>query len=136
MKDNPTILLVDDHPILRKSLYEWLRVALQPCLIIEAESAEKALNMVPKESPDIIIMDIALPGLNGIEAAKQIKARFSEVPIVMLSIYEEKIYQEIAFQAGANAYVIKREMRDSLIPVLEQFLNRRNSTKQQYIANY
>ena len=135
MKDNPTILLVDDHPILRKTLYEWLMFAMHPCQIIEAESAEMALNMVPKKKPDIIIMDVALPGLNGIEATKQIKARFSEVPIVMLSIYEETIYQEASLRAGANAYVIKREMRDSLIPVLKQFLNGQISTKQQYMAN-
>jgi hypothetical protein len=53
----------------------------------------------------------------------------------MLSIYEESVYQQASLEAGASAYVIKREMRDSLIPVLKQFLNEKISTKQQYMAN-
>jgi DNA-binding NarL/FixJ family response regulator len=108
---------------------------MHPCRIIEAESAENALSLVQKDIPDIIIMDIALTGINGIEATKEIKALFSNVPVVMLSIYEESVYQQASLQAGASAYVIKREMRDSLIPVLKQFLNEKISTKQQYMAN-
>jgi two-component system response regulator DegU len=135
MRESATILLVDDHAILRKTMSDWLMFEMHPCRIIEAESAENALSLVQKDIPDIIIMDIALTGINGIEATKEIKALFSNVPIVMLSIYEESVYQQASLQAGASAYVIKREMRDSLIPVLKQFLNEKISTKQQYMAN-
>jgi DNA-binding NarL/FixJ family response regulator len=129
MKENPTILLVDDHVILRKTLFDWLMLSMHPCQVIEAENAEKALAVIPKVSPDIVIMDIALPGVNGIEATKKIKADFSEVPVVMLSIYEETVYQETSLHAGASAYVIKREMRDNLIPVLKKLLNGKNGKK-------
>jgi DNA-binding NarL/FixJ family response regulator len=116
-------------------MLDWLLLALQPCQVIEAESAEKALVIVRKDVPDIIIMDIAMKGMNGIEATKEIKACLADVPIVMLSIYEESVYQQASMQAGANAFVIKREMRDSLIPVLKQFLNGKYSKKQKYMAN-
>jgi len=129
MKENPTILLVDDHAILRKTLYDWLTLSMHPCQVIEAESAEKALAVMSKVSPDIVIMDIALTGINGIEATKQIKASCLDVPVVMLSIYEETVYQQASLQAGASAYVIKREMRDHLIPVLKKLLNGKNGRK-------
>jgi DNA-binding NarL/FixJ family response regulator len=127
--ENPIILLVDDHNILRKTLYDWLMLAMQPCRVIEAESAEKAMLVMKNDSPDIVIMDIAMPGLNGIEATQQIVSCYEEVPVIMLSIYEEKVYQEASFRAGASAYVFKTEMREKLIPVLKQYLNGKNIQK-------
>lgn len=123
MIESPTILLVDDHPMLRKTLYEWLTLAMKPCRVIEAESAEKAMLVMKKSSPDIVIMDIAMTEINGIEATRQIVSCYAKVPVIMLSIYEETVYQEASFRAGASAYVFKTEMREKLIPVLKQFLN-------------
>ena len=107
MRENPTILLVDDHAVLRKTLSDWLAFEMHPCQVVEAESAEIALGIVQKDVPDIIIMDIALKRMNGIEATKKIKACLPDVPVVMLSIYEESVYKQASLQAGANAYVPK-----------------------------
>lgn len=135
MTEHPTILLVDDHPLLRKTIHDWLMFAMQPCQVIDAESAEEALLAMKRDSPDIVIMDIAMKGTNGIEATKQIVSRYAEVPVVILSIYEDKVYQDASFSAGASAYVFKTEMRDSLLPVLKQFLNGKYNSKSTHVAN-
>ena len=119
----PTILVVDDHVILRRTLYDWLMLNIHPCQIIEAGCGEEALTQVSTIPPHLVIMDISLPDMDGIQVTKQIKKLFSDVLVVVLSTHEENVYKEEAARAGADAYVTKREMRNNLIPVLKQLLN-------------
>lgn len=136
MTKRSIILIVDDHEMLRKTLYDWLMIAMQPCRVIEAESAESALNVLKENIPDIIIMDIGLPGMNGIEATQEIKSLFPDMMVIMLSTYEESVYKDEATRAGAIAYVTKREMRRDLIPILKQTLDKKQKIiSKQYIAS-
>lgn len=117
-----TILIVEDHETVRKALREWLLVVFPSTRVIEAVSGEDAIALIDNEIPHLVIMDFKLPGVNGIEVTRQIKARFPSVPIVMLTIREEEIYRAYAEAAGASAYIPKRVMFTKLRPTLTSLL--------------
>jgi DNA-binding NarL/FixJ family response regulator len=116
------ILIVDDNERLRTSLCHWLKSVFPSCDIAEARSGQEAINSALFHPSGIILMDVAMPGMNGIEATRRIKALCPEAKVVMLTIYEDPQYQVDASQAGACAYVAKRKMHDELIPILTNLL--------------
>ena len=117
-----TILIVEDHEAVRRSLRDWLEVEYPQCRVIEASSGEEAIALIPVESPRLVVMDISLPGMSGIEATRQIKAVLPSSQVVMLTIYEADTYRADAAAAGASAYVPKRAMQTELIPILAALL--------------
>jgi DNA-binding NarL/FixJ family response regulator len=82
------------------------------------------VDLVRSQAPDIVLMDIGLPGMNGIEATRRIKAIAPQVRVVILSILEDPEYQADAAAAGASAYVPKRKMHTELIPILTGLLSK------------
>jgi len=90
--------------------------------VIEATSGEEAIALIRIESPRLVLMDISLPGMSGIEATRQIKAALPSTQIVMLTIHEGDTYRADATAAGASAYVPKRTMRTELVPTLAALL--------------
>ena len=123
-KENPkaTILIVEDHDALRGSLKTWLSSVLQGCNVLQAKSGEEALDRVFAQAPDLVLIDVVLPGMNGIEVTRRIKDVNPKTLVVMLSIYEDPAYQADAFAVGASAYVLKRKMGTELIPVINSIL--------------
>jgi DNA-binding NarL/FixJ family response regulator len=121
---HPMILIVEDHAAVRKSLRDWLRVMLPDCKFVEAQSGEEAVALTDAQPPDIVLMDIGLPGMNGIEATRRIKAIAPKTSVVMISIYEEQVFQTSAAAAGASAFVYKRTMDTELVPVMQTLLSR------------
>ena len=117
-----TILIVEDHDAVRRALRDWLEVEFPQCRLIEATSGEEAMALVRSESPRLVVMDITLPGMSGIEATRQIKATSPSVQIVILTVHEGDIYRADATAAGASAYVPKRTMQTELIPTLAALL--------------
>ncbi|MBC8248786.1 MAG: response regulator transcription factor [Anaerolineales bacterium] len=117
-----TILIVEDHDAVRKSLRDWLEVEFPQCRVIEAASGEEAIALIRIESPRLVVMDISLPGMSGIEATRQIKAALPSAQIVMLTIHEGDAYRANATAAGASAYVPKRVMQTELVPTLAALL--------------
>lgn len=117
-----TILIVEDHDAVRRSLRDWLEVEFPQCRVIEATSGEQAITLIQIESPRLVLMDISLPGMSGIEATRQIKAALPSAQIVMLTIHEGDTYRADATAAGASAYVPKRTMQTELIPTLAALL--------------
>jgi len=117
-----TILIVEDHDAVRRSLRDWLQVEFPQCRVIEAASGEEAIVLIQVESPRLVVMDISLPGMSGIEATRQIKAALPSAQIVMLTIHENDTYRADATTAGASAYVPKRVMQTELIPTLAALL--------------
>jgi DNA-binding NarL/FixJ family response regulator len=117
-----TILIVEDHDAVRRSLRDWLQVEFPQCRVIEAASGEEAMALIRTESPRLVVMDITLPGMNGIEATRQIKASLPSVQIVMLTIHEDDTYRTDATAAGASAYVPKRVMQTELVLTLAALL--------------
>jgi DNA-binding NarL/FixJ family response regulator len=117
-----TILIVEDHEAVRKALRDWLGVEFPSCRVIEATSGEEAIALVRVEPPHLVVMDIRLPGINGIEATRQIKAALPFTQIVMLTIHTNDIYRIDAGVAGASAYITKQKMYCELVPTLAALL--------------
>jgi DNA-binding NarL/FixJ family response regulator len=117
-----TILIVEDHDEVRRSLQDWLKIEFPQCRVIEAASGEEAIALAQTESPNLVVMDITLPGMNGIEATRQIKAILPSARIVMLTIHDSDAHRAGATAAGASAYVSKRAMSTELLPTLAALL--------------
>ena len=109
------ILLADDHTVMRAGLR--LLLERQPDMVVVAEAADgrQALSLVESETPDVVVMDIAMPILNGIEATRQIAAKHPELPVVILSMHSDESYVMRALKAGAKAYLLKDSAEADLI---------------------
>lgn len=116
------IMLVDDHPLVRRGLCEL--IADEPNLEVcaEAADAEQALKLVHASQPDLIIIDIALQGISGIDLIKRVKSRHQDVKMLVSSMYEETLYAERALRAGAMGYVNKGEAPDKVIAAIHSVL--------------
>jgi NarL family two-component system response regulator LiaR len=101
------ILLAEDHQIVREGTRQLLEQASDLTVIGEAADGEEAVHMVTELHPDVVVMDVRLPKLNGIEATKTIKARHPDMPILILSAYENDYYVFPLLNAGANGYLLK-----------------------------
>ena len=121
-KGKPTVLIVEDHEGVRTGLREWLTSVFPDCCFLEAKSGEEAVTMARDHQPDVVLMDIVLPQMSGIEATRHIKAAVPQAQVVILTIYEGSMYQTQARAAGATAYVPKRTMHRDLIPVISALL--------------
>jgi len=117
-----TILIVEDHDAVRRVLRDRLKVEFPECRIIEAGSGEEAIALTRTETPRLVVMDISLPGMDGIEATRQIKATSPPVQIVMWTNHDDHIYRAHATAAGASAYVPKPAMLAGLVPTLAELL--------------
>jgi DNA-binding NarL/FixJ family response regulator len=116
------ILIVEDHPLVRSSLLAWLTPAFADCGFREAVSGEEAIELAAAQPPAVVLMDVGLPNINGIEAARIIKTASPRTRIIMLSIQEASTYLEAAAAAGASAYIPKRRMIPDLIPAVQKLL--------------
>jgi two-component system response regulator DevR len=113
------ILLVDDHEVVRLGLKSLLERHPQFDIVGEAASAREALDAVEKTHPDVVVMDIRLPGTSGIEACEEITSRFPETRVLMLTSYAEDEMLFSAIRAGASGYVLKQIGGDELVHALE-----------------
>jgi DNA-binding NarL/FixJ family response regulator len=117
------IFLVDDHPLVR----EWLTnlIQQQPDLAVcgETESAPAALSAVAAETPDLVIVDINLKNSSGVELIKNLKQSHPAIPVLVLSMYDESLYAERVFRAGARGYVNKRETAQKVVGAIRRVLD-------------
>ncbi len=113
------VLLVDDHEVVRLGLKALLDHHPQFEVIGEAGNSREALEQVSRLKPDIVLMDIRLPGASGIEACEEITHRFPETRVVMLTSYAEDEMLFSAIRAGASGYVLKQIGGDDLVRALE-----------------
>jgi DNA-binding NarL/FixJ family response regulator len=118
-----TMLVVEDHDTVRQSLRFWLEVEFPHCRVLEAASGEEAIRLVQIESPELVVMDIKLPGMSGIEATRQIKATLPSTQVVILTMYANDAFVADATAAGASAYVLKEAMHTELVPTLAAFFS-------------
>ena len=118
----PVVLIVEDHARVRRLLVDWVRAMHPDCEMLEVGSAEAALDMLETRPPDVVLMDIQLPRMNGIEATGRIKAARPETQVVILTIHEGAAYRDQALRAGAYAYVLKSRLQAQLVPVLRALL--------------
>ena len=113
------ILLVDDHEVVRLGLKALLERHPQFEVVCEASNAREALEMVGNYHPDVVVMDIRLPGTSGIEACEEITNRYPETRVIMLTSYAEDEMLFSAIRAGASGYILKQIASEDLIRALE-----------------
>jgi len=113
------ILLVDDHEVVRLGLKALLEHHPQFEVVAEASTAKEALEQTARHLPDIVLMDIRLPGASGIEACEEITKSYTDTRVIMLTSYAEDEMLFSAIRAGASGYVLKQIGGDDLIRALE-----------------
>ena len=109
------MLLADDHTVMRKGLRLLLESQPGFQVVAEAATGREAVTLAEQHAPDVIVMDIAMPLLNGIEAARQIAEKLPQAAIVFLSMHSDESYVLRALKAGARAYLLKDSAENDLI---------------------
>lgn len=112
------VLLVDDHKIMRDGIKAILRQSDEFTVLGEAESGPEAVQICRTTRPDIILMDIGLPGLNGIETTTEILRHAPEIKIIILSMYDDEHSVVSAIRSGARAFVLKKASDNDLVDAL------------------
>lgn len=114
------ILITDDHAVVRQGYASLLSVLLDPCEVIEAGSGEEACSKVTEQDVDMLIVDINLPGISGIEAARRILKRDPEARILFFSMYDEMPMVQQALDTGALGYITKSSSPEVLIEAVRK----------------
>jgi len=118
--DRPVrLLLVDDHPIVRAGLRMLFQSEPTLTIVGEVDSGEAAVAAVERLQPDVVIMDVAMPGMNGIEATRRIKAANPDTAVLALTMYEDEQYFFEMLNAGASGYIPKRAAPDDLVAAIK-----------------
>lgn len=117
------ILLVDDHDIVRFGMSQVIRKQSDLEVCGEAGTAKEALTLVRSCKADLVIIDITLKESNGLELVKTIHSEFSDLPILVMSMHDEKIWAEMAISAGAKGYLMKENSIGQLLPAIRKILN-------------
>ena len=121
-KPKTKVLLVDDHPILRTGLRRMIDQESDMQVCGEAEDGPKAFELCGTLTPDIAVIDISLKGSNGIELVKNLKARYPDLPTLVLSMHDESLYAERALRAGSRGYIMKEEAIEQVLVAIRRAL--------------
>ena len=113
------VLLAEDHTIVRKGLRSLLDGEAGIEVVGEAEDGRAAVEHARQLRPDVVLMDIAMPGLNGLEATRQLKRQFPEVKVLVLTMYANEEYIFQILRAGASGYVVKKAAPGELVTAIQ-----------------
>jgi len=117
-----SILIVDDHEVVRNGIRAYLGTLPEFHVVGEAVSGEEAISMVTELIPDIVLLDLIMPGMDGVEATRRIKQISPRTQVVVLTSYHEDVHIFPALKAGAIAYILKDMKMDKLVEVLHRAL--------------
>ena len=109
------VLIVDDHPVVREGLRTMLSTDRNIEIVGEACGGAEAVAMVAEKKPTVVLMDIRMPDMDGIEATRHIKDEYPSIPVVVLTMYDNDAYVINAVQAGASGYLLKDASRELLL---------------------
>ena len=115
-----TLLIADDHPVVREGLAKMIALHADLRLIGEARDGEEAVQKVGLLKPNVVLMDVRMAGLNGVEATRQIRAQFPLTEVIVLSNYDEDRYIFEALRAGAKSYLLKDVSVDRLADAIRR----------------
>jgi DNA-binding NarL/FixJ family response regulator len=114
------MLVVEDHEEVRAALRDWLFTSLPPFTLREARSMDEALACAGQAKLDLVLMNLELPGPNGIEAPRELRKQHPGCAVVVMSVNDSEALRSAALQAGALAFVSKRELPHALLPLLQR----------------
>lgn len=117
------VIIVDDHPLMRKGLVMSLQAEPDITICGQASNAEEGLGLVEQENPDLVIVDISLPGMSGLELIKHMHAIRPNIKTLVVSRHDESLYAERAIRAGARGYVMKLEAGDVMMKAVRRVLS-------------
>ena len=113
-----SLLLVEDHEEVRAALRDWLLTSLPPMKLRQARTMEEALACAEEAELDLVLMNLELPGPNGIEATRAMRKRHPKCPVIVISVNDSEALRTAALEAGALAFLSKRELPHALLPLL------------------
>jgi DNA-binding NarL/FixJ family response regulator len=134
MSSKQRILIVEDHTLLRAGLRALLTQEADIEIVGEADNGHDAVNMIAKLSPQLVLMDISMPGMNGIEAIRDIKRRYPETRVLVLTIHKTEEYIHESLRAGADGYILKDATHDELRVAVRSVLNGKTYLSPEYQA--
>lgn len=117
------ILLADDHAVVRRGVKQILADAFSQVVFGEAQNALELLDLIYKERWNILVLDLAMPGGNGLEVLKQIKHDYQDLPVLVLSMYPEDQYAIRTIRAGAAGYLNKESAPEELVQAIRKILH-------------
>jgi len=109
------VLLADDHAVVRKGIREFLEEDGEVTVVAEASGGAEAVRLAGEHRPVVAVLDVQMPGVNGIEATRQIKAAYPEIRVLILTAYDEDPYVFALLRAGADGYILKNADPDDLV---------------------
>jgi DNA-binding NarL/FixJ family response regulator len=112
--------IVDDNELVRRTLHTILSCAPNLQVVAEAASGSDSLSLVELMKPDVVVMDISMPGMDGIEATRIISSRFPETKVVVFSMHNDQTFADAALQAGACRFLTKDCGRENLLTALRE----------------
>ena len=114
------VLLVDDHAIVRAGYRMLLKNCDDITVVAEAETGERACRLFAETQPDVVVMDLTMPGMSGLEAIRRMTARDPGAKVLVFSMHEETVFVEQALQAGAKGYLMKSSNPEILIDAIRE----------------
>jgi DNA-binding NarL/FixJ family response regulator len=117
------VLLVDDSPILLSRITDFLAQYEEVVVVGTATSGEEALAQAKVQRPQMILLDLRMPGMSGLEAIPHLRAILPEAAIIILTLYDIDVYRQAALAAGADAFIPKRALHTDLLPAIRRVVN-------------
>ena len=125
MSESIKVMLVDDHAVVRMGFRMLLESASDIKVVAEAESGEQAIKLYMEHKPDVVVMDITMPGIGGMEATDRIIAKDNHAKILILSAHEDSVHPKRVLNAGAMGYLTKRSAAEELIKAIRTVAGRK-----------
>jgi DNA-binding NarL/FixJ family response regulator len=123
MNNKIKVILVDDHAVVRAGFRLLLDTSETIEVIAEAERGEQAVQLVQNNLADVMVMDLSMPGMGGLEAIRRISERNNQIKILVFSVHDEQVYVNRALQAGAKGYITKNSAPNILSEAIQQIAN-------------
>ena len=114
------IVIADDHELIREGIKKIIRSSRSMRIAGEAADIEQTLQLAESQAPDMIVLDINLPGIDGLEGLEMVRKRFPAIPVLILSMYPEERYAVRALKAGASGYITKSMAAEELLKAIEK----------------
>ena len=116
------IFIIDDHPVVIRGLSNLIDQEKELCVCGSSVDTENVIDEIKKLKPDLIILDISLKNLNGLEFFKELKNNALEIPVLVLSMHDENLYAERSLHAGARGFIMKQEAPEKVILAIQEIL--------------